>query len=482
MTDCHFVWYNSLWSDYMNKERSVMLGNMNVRKLLIKLAIPATIAMLANALYNLVDTFFIAKDAGEIAIGALGIVYPVQMIVMAIGLMIGIGSASVFSRAYGREDEEAMVKSVNTALFLNISLALLITVLGLMFMDDLLRFFGATSGNIGYARDYMFYILISLVPFSSAIVLNNLTRAEGRANVAMISLLIGAISNIILDPIFIFGFLFIPAMSVSGAALATLIAKTLSFMYIFYMALGKKSSLTIKLKTLHKVDLTMVKEITLVGIPTFFRNTLGAILVIIINQLINRYAPADVGPEIYISIYSVINRLIMFLLLPGLGLVQGLIPIVGFNFGAKLKNRLYDVIHYAMMLIVLYFTTMFIVTLISANVLFALFSKESDPFFINEGAKALRIISIGFTVLGFQILLSSVYQAMGYPVRAFLVSVSRQFILFIPLVYFFSYLLGIPGIWITFLAADIISGFVSFFVYRYEMRDLKKQILSQQFE
>lgn len=460
----------------MNKERSVMLGNMNVKKLLIKLAVPATIAMLANALYNLVDTFFIARGAGEIAIGALGIVYPIQMIVLALGLMIGIGSASVFSRAYGRDDEDSMVKSVNTALFLNVTLALSITVIGLLFMDPLLRFFGATSGNIEYARDYMFYILISLIPFSSAIVLNNLTRAEGRANIAMISLLIGAVSNIILDPIFIFGFLFIPAMSVSGAALATLIAKTLSFVYIFYMAMGKKSTLSIRLRTIYKLDFKMVKEISLIGLPTFFRNTLGAALVIIINQLINRYAPTDVGPEIYISIYSVINRLIMFLLLPGLGLVQGLIPIVGFNFGAKLNQRLYEVIDYAMKLIVIYFTTMFIVTIISANLLFALFSKESDPFFIAEGARALRIISIGFTVVGFQILLSSVYQAMGYPVRAFLVAVSRQFILFIPLVYFLSYTFGIPGVWMTFVAADIISGVVSFFVYRYEMKDLKGRI------
>ncbi|TVP94774.1 MAG: MATE family efflux transporter [Acholeplasmatales bacterium] len=462
--------------DGMQDTRGAMLGGMDVKKLLIQLAIPATIAMMANALYNLVDTIFVGRGAGEIAIGALGIVFPIQMIMMALALMVGMGSASIFSRAYGRDDQSAMRRSVNTALLMNLVISVIIVIVGLIYIDALLGFFGATQENFGYAKDYMVFILIAMVPFSSAIVLNNLARAEGRPKVAMITLLIGASVNIVLDPILIFGWFGLPEMGVRGAALATLIAKSLSFVYVLAASLQKSSNLGIDLRHLYKVDLPMTREIIAIGMPTLFRNVLGAFLVIIINRLINHYAPIDPGPGIYIAIYSVINRMIMFLLLPGFGLVQGLIPIVGYNFGAKLHKRLYDVIAFATRLIAIYFVAVFLVTLVSAEWLFKLFSREADPFFISEGARAFRIIAVGFTLIGFQFLLSSVYQAMGYPVRAFLVTMSRQFFLFIPLVFLFTFLFGISGIWLTFLTADILAGTLSFVIYRYEMRDLKKKI------
>ncbi len=455
----------------MQDERSIMLGNMNVRKLLIKMSIPATIAMVMNALYNLVDTIFVSWQDGEIAIGALSIAFPVQMIVMAIGLMIGIGSSSVFSRAYGRNDKEAMQRSVNTAIAFNLLLSLVIMMFGLIFIDDLLVFFGATSSNIGFARDYLFFILIGLPPFSMSLVLNNLTRAEGRANVAMISLLIGGGLNIILDPIFIFDFGF--GMGVSGAALATVIAKSASFAFVFYMALGKKSALNINLKKLYKLDYKMIGEISLIGMPTFVRNVLGAALVIVVNNLINYYAVGD--PAIYISIYGVITRIIMFSLLPGLGLVQGLTPIVGFNYGAKFHQRLFEVIAYTRRLLTIYFLTMTLVVIIFAEYIFRLFASASEDsaFFMSHGVMAMRIVALAFVMIAFQILLSSVYQAMGYALRAFFVALSRQFILFIPIAFLFSHLFGVVGIWWTFVAADVIAGILSLIVYVFEMRELR---------
>ncbi len=460
------------------RSRSDMLGKMEVRRLLIKLAIPATIAMLANALYNLVDTIFVARWVDEIAIGALAIVFPIQMIVMAIGLMIGMGSASIFSRAYGRGDRDSMTKSVNTALFLNLIVSVAISLTGLIFIEQLLTLFGATEENIEYTRQYLGVILIGLIPFSLAIVLNNLSRAEGRANVAMVSLLIGAVVNIALDPFFIRGIGFIPEMGVQGAAVATLIAKSASFIYVFSMAMQKRSELNIRLKTIHKLDLKMTGEILAIGLPTFVRNTLGAVLAVAVNHMINFHAPADIGPGIYISIYGVINRMIMFLLLPGLGLVQGLIPIVGFNFGARFHERLYDVIKFATRLIVAYFALMFAFTLISAELLFVIFSRDEDALFITEGARAFRIISVGFTMIGFQVILSSVYQAMGYPVRALLVGLSRQFLLFMPLLFLLTHFFALDGIWITFLSADLLAGSICLLVYILEMKDLRRKFIT----
>jgi putative MATE family efflux protein len=455
----------------MDQARSDLLGKMDVKKALITLSIPATIAMIVTALYNLTDTIFVGQGAGDIAIGALSIANPVQMIVMAFGLMIGVGASSVFSRAYGSNDPERMRRSVNTAIFMGVVFSVLVAVFGLIFLDDMLILFGATDLNIGYAEDYLFYILIGLVPFSLSVIFNNLARAEGRAKIAMISMIIGAGVNIVLDPIFIFDWGL--GLGVKGAAIATVIAKTASFIYVFAASLSSNSKLKINLRKIHEVDFRMMFDISSIGFSSFVRNALGAILVILINNLIKHYS---LTPEIYISIFGVVNRLVMFLLMPGFGLVQGLQPLVGFNYGAKLYQRLYDVIGYTMKLLTIYFVSALILTLIFSNQLFSLFSDESGSLLLTEGPRALRIVALGFSVIGFQVILSSVYQAMGYPLRAFLVATSRQFILFIPIVLLFTYLFGVSGIWWTFVAADMIAGLVSMVVFRYEMKDLHKKI------
>ncbi|MDA3932591.1 MAG: MATE family efflux transporter [Tenericutes bacterium] len=456
----------------MDEARNDILGKMDVKKALIKLSIPATIAMIVTALYNLVDTIFVGQGSGEIAIGALSIANPVQMIVMAFGLMIGIGASSVFSRAYGRDDKEHMRRAVNTAVFMGVVFSVIIAVIGLIFLDEMLYFFGATDGNIGYARDYLFYILIGLVPFSLSVIFNNLARAEGRAKIAMISMVIGAGVNIILDPIFIFDWGL--GMGVKGAAIATVIARTAAFIYVFIASTSSKSKLNINLKKIYEVDFKMMGEISSIGFSSFIRNALGAFLVILINNLIKSYSPGE--PEIYISIFGVVNRLVMFLLMPGFGLVQGLQPIVGYNYGAKLYQRLYTVIGYTVKLLSYYFLGALVLTMIFSNQLFSLFSSEKDSILLSEGPTALRIVALGFVVISFQVILSSVYQAMGYPLRAFLVAASRQFLLFVPIVLLFTYWFGISGIWWTFVASDMIAGIISIFVFRYEMRVLYKKI------
>lgn len=459
----------------MNTERSEMFGSMNVKKLLIKLAVPATLAMIFNALYNLVDTIFIAWGAGEIAIGALSIAYPIQMIVLALGAGIGVGSSSVFSRAYGRGDEKTMRRVVNTALMMNFLLAAFVSIATFIFLDPILNLFGASPSNYAYAKSYLQIILIALIPFSLSITLNNLTRAEGRPKIAMKALIIGAVINIILDPLFIFDFGL--GLGVAGAAYATAIAKSAQFVYIMVKGLSKDSSLIIDLKTIYKVDLKIFKEVVAVGIPTFVRQSLGALLIIVVNNLINNYAPAD--PAIYISIYGVINRLIRFTLMPGFGLVQGLVPIVGFNFGAQFFKRLHDVIAYASKLLLIYFASTTVLVLLFAEYFFMIFSPESDPFFIAEGAKAFRMVSLGFGFITFQVILSGVYQAMGYPIRAFFVALSRRFILYIPIAFLLSWLIGIDGIWLTFFLADTIAGLLSFVVYYFEMKELKTKIVEK---
>ncbi len=452
-----------------NQER---LEKTNVKKLLIQLSIPATVGMAVNALYNFVDALFVAKGAGELAIGGLALAFPIQMIVMATALMIGMGSASVFSRAFGRKDYVKMDHSVNSALRIGFLGALILTVIGFVFLDELLVFFGATASNIGYAKDYMSVILIGLTPLSLSMILNNLTRAEGRAKIAMISMMIGTGLNIILDPIFIFDFGF--GLGVQGAAIATVISQIVAFIYIFLKALSPKSSLNINLKGIFKVDGKTIADIVVIGLPSFLRNAIGAFMAIIVYNLINKYAVGD--PAIYISIYGVINRVMTFVFLPGFGLVQGLVPIVGYNFGAKNHTRLKEVIDFALKIVVTYFFFGFVFVQLASKGIFIIFSENNNQFFIDYGTTVFRVISLGFTLIGFQVIISAIYQSVGYPIRATVVTLSRQVLFFIPLAYLLSTLLGLSGIWIAFALADILAGILSIALFAHEMRDIRNRI------
>ena len=335
----------------MKTKNSEMLNNMDVKKLLIKLSIPATMGMMVNGLYNLMDTLFVAVSEGEYAIGALAFAFPVQMIVMAIGLMIGIGAASVFSRAYGSNDQELMKSTVNAALRFDVIAALLVSVLAFVFLKDLLLFFGASEGNYQFSYDYLSVILVGLVPLTLSMVLNNLTRAEGRANIAMKAMILGTGLNILLDPIFIFDWGL--GMGVRGAAIATVSSQIIAFLYIFRQSFAKDSVLRISLKKFFFIELKTVRKIVVIGAPTFIRNSIGALIAILIYKVIEYYT-GDTS-ELYISMYGVINRIIFFVFMPAFGLVQGLTPIAGFNYGAKNYKRLRDVIIYTTKLITIYF-------------------------------------------------------------------------------------------------------------------------------
>lgn len=468
----------------MNDKRAVLLGKYPVKKLLIKLAIPATAGMMVNALYNLVDTFYVARGAGEVAIGALTFAFPVQMIIMAVGLMIGIGSASVFSRAYGRGDHEKMNNVVNTAIRMDAVLAIILAVLGYIFLDELLFFFGASGSNIGYAKDYLSVILIGLVPLSLSMVLNNLTRAEGRVNVAMFAMMLGAGTNIIIDPFFIFEEVTIfgatiplLGMGVQGAAIATVTSQIISFTYILSKTFSSDSQLRVNFKNWFDINYETVKDIIVIGIPTFLRNSLGAFLAILILKLIEHFASGN--PDIYQSVYGMINKMIFFIFMPGFGLVQGLAPIVGFNYGAKNFERIREVIIYGTKIMVVYFIGGFIFVQLFATTIFTAFSKSNDLFFIEYGSDSFRIVSIGFLLVSFQIIVASVYQSLGYPKRALLIAISRQTLIFVPIVFILTNIYGIDGVWYTFAASDLLAGLIGLGMLIYELKVFKEIIAKE---
>ncbi|MDP2425177.1 MAG: MATE family efflux transporter [bacterium] len=455
------------------KNNNEMLGKMDIRKLLIKLSVPAAIGFIVNALYNFVDTLFVSNGVGVYAIGGLTIAFPIQMIVMALAMMVGMGSASVFSRAFGRGDKAEMDEAVNTGIRFTIMGSLIVSVLGFLFLDELLVFFGATELNVGYATEYMSVILFGLIPLSLSMVLNNLTRAEGRAKVAMVSMMVGTGLNIVLDPIFIYEWGL--NLGVQGAAIATVISQFAAFFFILRSSISKKSALNINFKRIFNIHFPTLGKIVTIGMPSFLRNAIGAFLAIIIMNLINRYADSD--PALYISIYGVINRVITIIFMPGFGIIQGLTPIVGFNFGAKNHQRTKEAILVATKWVMIYFIIGFILVQLFATQIFMIFSETNMPLFVTTGANAFRIISIGFIVVGFQIVASAVYQAVGFPIRAMIVALSRQVLFFIPLAYLLTFLLGIQGVWIAFAMADGLAGLISAILLYTEIQAIQKRSL-----
>jgi putative MATE family efflux protein len=456
----------------MNNKRENMLATMNIKSLLIKLSIPATLGMMVNALYNLVDAYFVSKGAGEIALGALTLAFPVQIIVTAVGIMIGVGAASAFSRAFGRQDKETMTRSVNTALGLDVIIALIISVLGSIYIDDLLKLFAATDENVGYARDYLSVILIGLVPLSLTIVMNNLARAEGRPRIAMYTMAIGAGLNILLDPFFIFDFGL--GLGVTGAALATVTSQTVAFFYALYHALSKKSSLMVDLKKWFVFKFDISFEILSVGFPSFIRSAIGAVLSVVILNMISTFAAENAA--IYTSIYGVINRTMAFVFMPGFGIVQGLHPIAGFSYGAKNYGRLRSSVIFATKLMAIYFFLGFLFIQFFSGYVFQAFSdpQVDSTVFITYGTRSFKTISWGFTLLGFQIMLSALYQALGYPIRALVVATSRQLWIFLPIALILTSQFELDGIWMTFAVSDLLAGALSLVLLIFELRKFKR--------
>ncbi|EOD01496.1 MATE family efflux transporter [Caldisalinibacter kiritimatiensis] len=443
-------------------QRSYMLENEKISKLLLKLSLPATIGMIVNALYNIIDTIFIGKGVGALAIGGLTIAFPIQMVIMAFALMIGIGAASAVSRSLGAKDVEKADYIAGNAFLAIFILSALTVVLGYIYLEPMLRLFGATDTLLPYAKDYMSIILMGNIFFSFVMAANNLVRAEGNAKDSMNIMLIGTGLNIVLDPIFIFGF----KLGIKGAALATILSQFISFIYIINYLYGGKSSLKVKLHHL-KPKFDILKEIFTVGFASFARNMAGSILAIVVNNSLRIY-----GGDIAISILGIVNRVIMFLYLPLFGVVQGMQPIVGFNYGAKKYDRVKEVVKMSILTTVVLATFGFLVGELFPGFILKLFSNENE--IITEGILVLRIIISMSPIIGVQIIGAALFQALGKALPSLILTLLRQVILLIPLIIILPKIMdnSILGVWLSYPISDLLSTIVTVVLLKKEMDNI----------
>jgi putative MATE family efflux protein len=428
-----------------NQQHEKMLGTEGIGKLLVRMSVPATVAMLVHALYNLVDTIYIARGVGTEAIGGLSIAFPFQMLVMAFAMMIGMGTSSVVSRSLGAGNRERAYRAAGNSFAISALFGIVVTALGYLLIDPILKLFGATPLLIGYAKDYLLIVLSGTFFITFAMSTNNIVRAEGRATVAMIAMILGAAFNIVLDPIFIFGL----NMGVRGAALATVISQFLSFAFLMGFFISGRSALKIQLRHL-KLDRSVTREIFALGIPAFIRQGGMSIVIIIMNNSLGYY-----GGDIYISVFGIIFRILHFVLMPLFGLVQGFQPITGYNFGAGNIDRVKTTVRLSILASTTLAAFGFLLLILIPGPIFHIFSKDAN--LISTGIPVLRVIVMIIPFIGIQVIGASYFQAIGKAAPAFFLGLSRQFILLIPLMVVLPLVFGLWGIFAAYPAADFLS-------------------------
>lgn len=428
-----------------------LLGSAPISQSLILLGIPIMIGMLINAFYNIVDAYFVGK-LGESAMAAISIVFPIGQVVVGLGLMFGNGAASYLSRLLGKDDKKTANQVASVAIYSSVFIGLIFIIITLVFMKYILKYLGATSTIIPYALPYARIYILSCVFNIFNVTMNNIVASEGSSKTAMLALLLGAIANIFLDPIFIYYFKF----GVIGAAVATAISQFIStLVYIIYI-LNKESYFSFSIRNFHPTK-EIFFEIFKIGIPTLTFQFLTSLSIALIN--INA---ANYGDTV-IAAMGVVTRIISMCTLVVFGFLKGFQPIAGFSYGAKNFDRLNKSIKIS----ILWSTTFCIVT----GLITIIFSKQivsqfanGNNIMISLGQKSLIANSLSFFLFGFYTVYSSLFLALGKGCKGFLLGACRQGICFVPVILILPTLLGIDGILYVQPIADILSTFVTIFM------------------
>ena len=432
------------------------LGTQDIKKLLIKQAVPSSIGVLFMSVNILIDTIFVGQWIGSLAIAAVTVVLPFTFFISSLGMAIGIGGGSVLSRALGANDKEKAKNTFANQIMMTLLLSCFFVAIGLLFSDEMLALFGAKGAIVQPAEEFFFPIIIS-VPFLALCMMgNNIIRAEGQAKFAMVAMIVPAFVNIGLD------ILFIKYMNLGmfGAALATAISYFSCFLFVLWFFLFK-SELKLQLKHF-KFKIPIVKEISALSFVTFSRQGVISVLSIILNHTLYTY-----GGEHSVAIYGIISRMLMFALFPILGITQGFLPIAGFNYGAGNYDRVKESVKLSIKYAAILATLIFVVILIFAKPITAVFT--TDALVIAQTPDALRWVFAASPIIAIQLIGAAYFQAAGKARKALLLTLSKQGFFLIPLVLILPNFLGIFGVWIAFPIADVLSTILTGYFLKKEM-------------
>lgn len=440
------------------------LETEKVSDLLIKFSVPAIVGMTVNAIYNIVDRIFIgnAPNIGAYGIAGVTIAFPLMMILLSIGLLFGVGGAILFSIKLGEKKNEEAKEVVNTVFLLLILTGFIFMVFGQIFLEDILIFIGASEDVLPFATTYMRIIFWGAIFQVTNIGMNNLLRADGRPNLAMITMFLGAGTNIILDPIFIYVF----NMGIGGAALATILSQFLSTMWILIYFFSHKTENRIEKKYLHLYPHHIFKIIIL-GIPSFITQVGNSLLNIVLNKNLVFY-----GGDIAIAGMGIVNSVQTILIMPVLGLMQGAQPIISYNFGAKKYKRIIQTERLAIIVASIVCIIGWVAIRLFSTQIAMLFNQ--DPTLVKFTSMAMKIWFLCLPLIGFQIMASSFFQATGRSILAILLTMSRQIILLIPAIIIFSNIWGLNGILYAGPFSDGFSALITGTFFIFAMKNLLK--------
>lgn len=443
-------------------DRSKQLGSERVGTLLLKFSIPAIIGMLVNALYNIVDRIFVGRGVSPLAISGIVIAFPITIVIMAFGMLVGIGASALVSIRLGQQRKDEAEQILGNAFMLNIIISLILTTLGLVFLDPILKIFGASSTVLTYSKQYTSIILYGVIFQNMAFGMNHNIRAQGNPTAAMLTMLIGAVLNTILDPLFIFVF----HMGIQGAAIATVISQIVSAIWVLSYFFRGKALLKIHRKNL-KLRKNIILGIFSIGVSPFAMQLAASVINIILNSSLIKY-----GGDIAVAAMGVINSVAMLILMPIFGINQGVQPIIGFNYGAEQFDRVKKALKLAILGATAISTTGFLIVELFPSLIIGLFGKGTD--LISVGSRGIRIFLSMLPIIGFQIVSANYFQAVGKPKHSMFLSLSRQVIILIPLLLILPGILRLDGVWIAGPASDFLSSLLTAFFIIREMKNLNK--------
>lgn len=405
-------------------KKTTDLGSDSVGKLLFKLATPAIIAQLVNVLYNIVDRIFIGRlPEGDLAMAGVGVAFPIIMLISATSALIGMGGAPLAAIRMGKQDHDGAEKIMSNALSMLVMISVLLTTTLLIFKEPLLLAFGASEQTLPYANDYLGIYVLGTLFVQLAIGMNPFINTQGFAKIGMMTVMVGAVINIVLDPIFIFGL----NLGVKGAAYATVAAQLVSAIWVLHFLFGKKSTLKIRKEFLIP-EPKVVLPIMALGVSPFIMQATESIVLISLNNQLSRY-----GGDLAVSAMTIISSINQIILLPLMGLTSGAQPIISFNYGAKQYDRVKQAFKLLLLVCLIYTTAMWAGLMFVPEVFVNIFNDK--PELVEITSHSIRIFFAGIFVLGAQVACQQTFLALGQAKISLILALLRKMILLVPLIF-----------------------------------------------
>ena len=446
------------------------LGTKPVSKLLLQYSVPAIIASLVTSLYNIIDSIFIGRGVNAMAIAGLAITFPLMNLVIGFCTLVAVGGATISSIFLGQKNLDKASDVLSTVTCLCLLLSVLFGCITLLFLDPILLFFGATAETIDYARSFMQVILLGS-PISYVFIgLNNIMRATGYPRKAMISALLSVAVNVVLAPIFIF----VLHWGIGGAAWATILGQTAALIWVLAHFLSKKSFVHFQWRR-GFITVGLLKRIYSIGLSPFLMNCCACLVVVFLNKALLEYAANDMG-NVAVGAYGIINRTTMFFVMIVFGVTQGMQPILGYNIGADNWNRVKETLRKGIICGLCITTSGWILTETLPDTISNLFT--TDPQMIEIAREGFRVYFICYPVVGVQIVIQNFFQSIGKPKVSIFLSLTRQLIFLLPLLWIMPPMFGITGVWASMTGSDVLAFLLAVGTLWYSMHRHNKELQS----